>query len=339
MVARKKITIYDVARACNVSYATVSRTLNGHPDVSEETKARILEKCRELGYSPSAQAKGLAKNKSWLVGVVFEDSFENPFWSKLLTNMRSVLETHGYELILMNENLGNGRSIAERIAYRSLEGLIVAGSGQKLDVIEYLNEVRIPVVTINFRLKMHSAVISAQYKGMREMLDYLWKRGHRRIGFAAGDLSTTSARFRFNAYKAFLESRNVEYDESIVIFSDFTVGPRTDCFREVCRMVENGNVPTAFCCSYDIMAIGVIEALQEHGFRVPEDVSVTGFDDLECIQFFHPKITTISQNRELMGIAAGEEILSKLEHRNDSIRTISIPTEIVLRDSVADRMI
>ncbi len=339
MNKNKKITIFDIAKACNVSYATVSRAINGQSDINENTRAKILEKCNELGYKPNAMARGLSQKKSWLVGVVFENSFDNPFFGKILTNLRLTLEEKGYELIFFDDmKYKKIDQLFERIKYRSLDALVVVGVNQNTELIRKLEIIDIPLVTINFRLKNHSAVISHQYRGSWKALEKIWEMGHRDIAFVSSNLESTSGRYRYYAYRRFMKSKNVDIKENDILYSNFSMDARNQCYKLVSENIKKGKVPSAYFCAYDMMAIGVIEALLDNGIRVPEDVSVVGFDDLNYCTFIRPTLTTVKQNREQLGKLAGEEVIRLLEEKDAKSKTIDVPTSLVMRNSLAEKV-
>ena len=268
------ITIYDIAREAGVSYATVSRALNGHADVGPATRERILEVSKRLNYRPRAIARGLTKKKSWLLGVIYQGDFDNPFFGALLSRAKATIEPDGYELLFFHDAAGvTHDELVTRARYRQIDGLIVAGVTQQSSAVQELGSLDIPMVSINFRISPRaSAVVSHHYRGSLDALELLWQHGHRRIGFVAGDLDNTSGRYRYVAYRRFLETHGVNTRPEWVAQSSFDGNVEELSYARVLEAMNHRSPPTAWLCSEDMMAIGAMRALAELGLSVPGDV-------------------------------------------------------------------
>lgn len=331
----KAYTIFDVARECGVSYATVSRVLNGHSDVKESTRERVLQVCKRLNYRPSAMAKGLTQKKSWLIGVVYHGGFDHPFFGRLLSSLKDSVEDHGYELVFFH-GWSDDRvdDLVKRVNYRNIEGLIVAGAAQSSCAVNELKKLDVPMVTVNYRLaETVSAVISTQYKGAYQAMKRLWDWGHRDIGIITGDQQLSSGLYRYKAYTAFLKEKGLEVDPTYVLHSEFSERSEQITYDLVKECIRADHVPTAYFCSYDYMAIGAMKALSEHGFRIPQDISIIGYDDLEICRYVSPRLTTVRQDRTRMGMKAGEILLDLITNPLAVKKTVSVETELIIRES------
>lgn len=336
MKSKTKVTIYDVAKACNVSYATVSRSINSQSDVNEKTRQKVLEMCKKMNYTPNAFARGLSQKKSWLVGIVSEGSFGHPFFGEILSSTRKVLETQNYDLIFIkDEGYQSPEEFKTKIENRNLDAIVVVGVAQNSNMIKTLNDIDIPIVTVNFRLKNHSAIISQQYRGAIKALDELWNLGHRDIIFIAGSMRSTSGRYRYKAFLDFMKNKGIEVKDRNIIKSNFTEESRKNCYEEVQKLIKRKELPTAFFCSYDYMALGVIEALTENDINVPNDISVIGYDDYDYCTYIRPKLSTIKQDKTLMGDLVGKEILRLLRDKKAKPKTIDVPTQLIIRESTS----
>jgi len=332
---RASITIYDIARESGVSYATVSRAINGHFDVKAETRERILETARRLNYRPRAIARGLTTRKSWLLGVAYHGEFDNPFFGRLLSSVKGTIEPAGYELLFFHDASGVGSDeLVSRVRYRQIDGLLVAGVTQGSAAVQALADLEVPTVSINFRLSAQSsAVISQQFRGSWLMLEQLWRWGHRKIGMVTGDLDISSGLYRYAAYTRFLEKHTGGLRSDWILNNVFDQEPEESTYQMIRKAMGKSDPPTAWFCSEDRMAIGAMRACRDLGLDVPGDVSVTGFDDIDACRYVHPQLTTVRQNRMHMGRLSAERLLRQVESPDGFGETITVPTEIVIRGS------
>ena len=329
------VTIYDVARESGVSYATVSRALNGHADVSVQTREHVVEVSERLNYHPRAIARGLTKNKSWLMGVAYRGEFDNPFFGKLLSRAKEIIEPAGYELLFFHDALGvESSELVTRARYRQVDGLLVAGVTQQSPAVQALQDLDIPLVSINFRISSRSSsVISHHFRGSIEAMSHLWSLGHRKIGIVAGDLDITSGLFRYEAYIRFLKLHGLEVRSDWIARTSFSHEPEESSYRLVDDVMRSSDRPTAWFCSEDMMAIGAMRACLDLGYSVPEDVSIVGFDDIDAARFVQPQLTTVRQDRELIGQLSARELLRLVGNHEQSGTAITVPTRLIVRAS------
>jgi LacI family transcriptional regulator len=322
------MSLDEVAKRAGVSASTVSRVLNDISVVKGSTKARVLKAVEELNYHPNLHARTLAGGKSRTLGMI-ASNMENPFFFDVFRSLEAAAHEGGYEVVVANTDYDPERlmrSIRQMIG-RRVAGLAVIVSEMDPDLIEYLTASRIPAVFYDVgRAGRNMSNIRLNYsKGIERVVEYLHDVGHRRLAFVGhhSALGPTSERER-----AFLETvKRVapEAEWRTVADQDGPAGGR----QAMRGLLASGFRPTAAICVNDFTAVGVLRELREQGLSVPEDVSVTGFDNIRLSEYVFPALTTVHIPREKIGLMAWE-MLSPEAARG---REIVIEPELVLRES------
>jgi LacI family transcriptional regulator, repressor for deo operon, udp, cdd, tsx, nupC, and nupG len=329
--------IQDVAKLADVSTATVSRALATPERVSPEARARVLEAIAKTGYVPNPAARTLRSQKTYMVLVVLPD-LSNTFFSKILRGIEETLFEAGYGMIISDLD-GSPEKEAHFAAFTAagrVDGAILLnghlfgqsreGEGQParikiplVAVCEAIPGADIPQIEIDNR--------AAAY-GMTQHLAFL---GHRSIAYVSGPASNILERERFQGFKDGLETAGLPFDPALVLPGDYTIEAGVRAGQD---LVARSTRPTAVFCTSDEMAIGLMRTLFSAGLRVPEDISVAGFDDIEFAAVAEPPLTTIHQPRRELGQAAASALIELLQGR-PSPKRIRLETELVIRDSVA----
>jgi LacI family transcriptional regulator, repressor for deo operon, udp, cdd, tsx, nupC, and nupG len=329
--------IQDVAKLADVSTATVSRALATPERVSPEARARVLEAIAKTGYVPNPAARTLRSQKTYMVLVVLPD-LSNTFFSKILRGIEETLFEAGYGMIISDLD-GSPEKEAHFAAFTAagrVDGAILLnghlfgqsreGEGQParikiplVAVCEAIPGADIPQIEIDNR--------AASY-GMTQHLASL---GHRSIAYVSGPASNILERERFQGFKDGLETAGLPFDPALVLPGDYTIEAGVRAGQD---LVARSTRPTAVFCTSDEMAIGLMRTLFSAGLRVPEDISVAGFDDIEFAAVAEPPLTTIHQPRRELGQAAASALIELLQGR-PSPKRIRLETELVIRDSVA----
>ena len=325
------MNLEEVARRAKVSTATVSRVLNNATVVKSTTRARVVKAIEELRYHPNLHARSLAGGKSRTLGVVVSN-MENPFFFDIYKTIEAVAHKAGFEVVVSNTDY---RSEQLAISVRLMIGRRVAGLAaivSEMDplLIDELSATRIPVVFYDVGTPRHNiANIRVNYRrGMEKVIDYVYSLGHRRLGFighhaALGPInermrSVMDAMARIPA----LEVRTAADADSL------------DGGRMAARaLLDSGPTPTAILCVNDIMAVGALRELRERGLRVPQDVSVTGFDNVKLSEFCYPALTTVHIPRYQIGRKVCDYLMAKSGQPEVASTEILIDPEFVLRDS------
>ena len=336
------VSIIDVAKQANVSISTVSRVLSGstHP-VSEGTRARVLAAADALDYSPSALAQAMVTQATHIVGVIIGDATD-PYFAAITRGVEDVAREHGYLVILCNSDripeieLGYLNTLA---SYR-VDGIIFAGGG--LTDEAYLQKISLALKSyqgrgagcVSLAKHLHStfSVMVDNEQVIKDAMAYLIGLGHRSIAYVSGPGSLTTTTLRLNGYLSALEDHRIKFRPELVFDGDYNYESGLRVAKAIDTLSEQ---PTALLASNDIMAIGCIVGLKELGYRIPEEISVVGIDDIATAQVVDPPLTTVSLPLYDLG-ATGMESLIKLrrgEIENDGV--ITLPHHLILRRSAA----
>ena len=319
----------QVARRARVSTATVSRVLNNSGLVKNTTRARVLRAVEELKYSPNLHARSLAGGRSRTIGVIVSN-IENPFFLDIYKAVEEGAHSNGYELVMANTDYSSERLVTSvrLMIGRRVAGLAAIVSEMDSDLIEELTGNRIPVVFYDVGAPRPNITnIRVNYRrGMEKLTSYLHSLGHRRVGFVGhhATLGPINERLRVLLDSA---GQHTGLQVETAADTDTLEGGR----RAVRALVAASPRPTAIVCVNDLMAVGALRELRERGVRVPEDVSVTGFDNVSLAQFCFPALTTVHIPRDQIG----RTICECLMNVENALRPheFVIDPELVLRDS------
>ncbi len=319
----------EVARRARVSTATVSRVLNNKALVRPATRARVLKAIEELKYSPNLHARSLAGGKSRTIGVIVSN-IENPFFLDIYKAVEGGAHRAGYEVVMANTDYSPERLVASvrLMIGRRVAGLAAIVSEMDSELVDELNGHRIPVVFYDVGAPRRNITnIRVNYRrGMEKLTTYLCSLGHRRLGFVGHHATLDPINERFKAVVA-AAARYARVEVAKATDADTLEGGR----RAARALLSAAPLPTAIVCVNDLMAVGVLRELRERGLRVPDDVSVTGFDDVTLAQFCHPALTTVHIPRDQIG----RTICSVLMPRDAGVleHELVVDPELVVRDS------
>lgn len=296
MVKKKEtITIYDVAREANVSMATVSRVVNGNPNVKPVTRKKVLDVIRQLGYRPNAVARGLASKKTTTVGVVIPD-ISNTFYAELTRGIEDIATMYHYNIILSNSDLKKEKEIQliEALLEKQVDGLLFLG-GELTDTHrEIFAASKVPVVLAATRdeKKELPYVTIDQIQAAKEATTILIQEGHDKIALIGGSLTDSVNGYpRYIGYKEALEENELSLDDSLVRLGDYRYRSGYEAMKSLLEIQPE--LSAAFVAS-DEMAVGAIHAVQDLGKRVPEDVSIIGFENIPLASQVRPLLSTVS---------------------------------------------
>lgn len=328
-------TIFDIARESGVSYSTVSRTLNGFEFVKPSTREKVLAAAKKLGYVPNSQARSLAGGSSALIGVLVP-TLSNSYIIEILHGIDEELAQSHYNLILYSTNRHQGKeaTYVANIVNGAADGLLLVAPSITDPYLEVLRQQDFPYVLIDQddRIEQSMMVKANNRQGAYEATRYLIELGHRRIGFLAGLPQLNSATERFEGYKAALADHGIPFREDYVARGDFRVQVG---HQGVQKLLALRDVPTAIFAANDLSALGAMDAVREHGLRIPEDISLVGFDDIPQAAIAYPKLTTVRQPLDQMGREAVKMLLERLESPFLEVRRLTLETQFIIRDSCA----
>ena len=325
------MTLREVARRAGVSTATVSRVLNDTAAVKASTRSRVLKAAKDLKYSPNLHARVLAGARSRSIGVIVSN-IENPFFLDVYKAIEASARAGGYDVIMASTDYSSERLVSsiQLMARHRLAGLAAIVSEMDAALITELTSQRIPVVFYDVGAPRRNITnIRVDYRrGMEKLTSYLYNLGHRRIGYIGHHLSLGPIHERLQVVR-----------DAVARYADVEVATASDADtleggRRATRVLLDRNPRvTAIVCVNDVMAVGALRELRSQGRRVPDDVSVTGFDDVTLAQFCSPALTSVHIPRDLIGQTICDCLLPREHTLTD--REFLIDPELVLRDSTA----
>lgn len=330
----QKATIYDIANKANVSISTVSRVFNGNSSVSKKTKKKVEKAIEELNYIPNALARSLVNRSSNTIGVIVSD-LTNPFFTYVIDGIEDYLNSQGFTTFLSNtryivekENLYISQMIEKRV-----DGLIIFNTcSEEASIIGRIKNI-IPVVSVQSGLKETDCVNTTDEVGAYQAVDYLIKQGHTKIAFLIYNFennSTVSNRLK-GYYKAHKDN-GVAINKNYILSSNFTPYCGYYMTNEILDKMWD---VTAIFTYNDQLAVSAYYAIQMRGLKIPDDISIIGYDNIELASLMRPALTTVEQPMYEMGKNAAELIIRRIrEDRKPTPQTILLPTKLVLRDSV-----
>lgn len=330
---RRNVTIIDVAHEAGVSYATVSRVINNLDHVRPDKRERVLRAMTRLGYTPNQQARSLAGGRSQIIGLVVRD-LGTGYIGEIVRGIDDELAAAQYDMMLYTTHR---RKTKESVYVTSLaqgmtDGLLLVLPENIETYLQTLRQRRFPFVLIDHQGtgETESAVGATNRQGGYDATQYLIKLGHRRIGFITGSLDLGCARDRLAGYKAALTDWGLSIDPALIQEGDFQQPRGFACAQALLSLLDR---PTGIFASNDVMTFGVMEAVRDRGLRIPDDVSIIGFDDIPQAASVYPPLTTIRQPLAEMGATATRMLLELINNPDQPAQRIELPTELIVRAS------
>ena len=308
------VKLKDIAEKMGVSVATVSRALRHSHEISEEMTDRIIRCANEMGYVANSSAQNLKTNRSYNIGVVYEDKTRaglgHEYFSIMLTSIRDELKKYGYDFTFVSNNIGDRDvSFLNHARYRRCDGVIVVTADFNEPQIVELVKSEIPVVTIDHIFNNRTAVLSDNEDGLEAIVKYVHSKGHRKIAFIHGEITTVTDQrlgaFYRTCYDLGIEV-NKEYIKEALYHLPQKAGQRT---RELLELEDR---PTCIIYPDDYSFMGGATEIEKHGLKIPEDISVVGYDGIFLSRILRPVLTSYSQNSTEIGKVAVEKLLDQI---------------------------
>lgn len=313
------VSMKDIAQRCGVSVATVSKALNGQPDIGEETRNRVLSIAKELGYMTNSAARALKTNRTYNLGVLFVDErrsgLTHEYFSAVLESFKVEAEAHGYDITFINHNVG-GRTTTylQHCLYRGVDGVVIAcvdfGDAQVRELVDS----NIPLVTIDRVFDNRLAVLSDNVQGVSTLVRHVYEKGHRKIAFLHGEHTSVTGN-RLIGFHRTCEELGLQIPEEYIVECVYHDPDR--CAQETRRLLSMPDPPTCILFPDDFSYIGGMNMIQEMGLRIPDDISAVGYDGIHLAKVL--RLTTYSQNAEELGRTAAERLISLIEHPKTTI--------------------
>jgi len=329
------VTIKEIAEKAGVSTATVSRALNGKPDIALETKKKILAIVKELNYTPNNIARAFVTKKTKCIGVVVADN-ANPFYAEIIRGIEETTMRKGYSIILCNTSEDIKREIKaiQVLKEKRVDGMIINPTQKKIEHLRALKEEGIPFVLLNRNIEELEVdcVKNDNIYGAYQATEHLIRLGHKRIGHITGPLYTSSVRERIIGYKKALATYGIPIDESLIANVSLTF---QGGYEGALKLLKSSDPPTAIFAYSDIMAIGVIKACKELKIKIPENLSLVGYDDIEISSFIEVPLTTVRQARYTIGTIITDLLIKRIRRPKSKKppQCIVLKPELVIRNS------
>lgn len=331
------VTIKDIAKKAGFSVTTVSRALNGYDDVNIDTREKIIAVAQELGYYPNRIAQQLVtkKTNTFAVFTLDRETFQNQFITLLISGMMDELALDDYNLLLFpSQRLQSAAEVAGMCRQRGVGGVLIMGLRMNDPVISDLPKTNFPTILVDVPIKGRRAgyVSSDNIAGSAVAVRHLAELGHRQIGFINGHGQAWVSRERLFGFEKALAQHGLPYNSKLVYEGDFS---KESGFQGAQELIKRHPDLTALFVASDLMAVGAVEGLQELGIRVPEDVSVIGFDDQEYARHTRPALTTVRQDMYGMGKQAARLLIQMVEDEEFHPVHTDLKPELVVRESTA----
>lgn len=324
------VSMKDIARRCGVSVATVSKALNGQPDIGEETRARIEQAAREMGYMANAAARALKTNRTYNLGFLFVDErrsgLSHEYFSSMLESFKVEAESHGYDITFINNNVNKQyNSYLQHCLYRGVDGVVIACVDFTDPRVKELAESSLPLVTIDHAFDNRLTVVSDNVTGLEQLVHHAYQKGHRKIAFLHGEM-TAVTRNRLAGFHKACEDLGLEIPPEYIRQCVYHDPARCEeVTRELLALEDR---PTCIIFPDDFSYIGGLNVLNEYHLRIPDDISVMGYDGIHLARAM--RLTTYSQNVKKIGQIAADRLISLIEHPKDTaIERILVPGELL----------
>jgi LacI family transcriptional regulator len=333
------VTMDDIAKEVGVSKSTISRVINNTGKVKEETRQLVLDAIKRLGYTPSSAARSLATNQTGNLGFFIKAKYfsdSDPFYSKVFTGAESEAKKHGYHMII--STIGENDNLMVNID--KVDGVILV-AGMETSVINTFNAVSVPILLVDYVIEDRDivSIMPDAFEGAYMVAKHLVELGYKAIGFVGGLPEHPSIRARYRGFVVALVEAGIGIRKEWVIrdedFTDFDHG-----YSAGKKILMESERPQAIVAANDVMALGVIRACDEMSLRIPNDIAVVGYDNIEYGAYSNPPLTTVNVNKEKLGEVAVQRLLQMIDNKElvNTGERIKIGTNLVVRKSCGASM-
>jgi LacI family transcriptional regulator/LacI family purine nucleotide synthesis repressor len=330
---KNMVSMKDISIACKVSVATVSKALNGHKDIGEDTRELIRKTAKEMGYFPNSSARALKTNKSFNIGVLFIDEarsgLTHDYFGNVLESFKVTVEQQGYDITFISgsKQRKDKMSYLEHCRYRGFDGVVIACIDYDNPEVTELIQSDLPVVTIDHIFNGRTGIMSDNIKGMQDLFTYVYECGHRKIAYIHGERNNYVTTIRLTTLYRTAEEYGVEIPDEYIkasAFRDiFTTAEMTS------QLLELPDPPTCILFPDDFASLGGINAIKSKGLKIPRDISIAGYDGIKTTKYLEPQLTTISQDTDKIGRYAGLKLIELIEKPKTALAEyINVPGEL-----------
>lgn len=336
---RNNITIKDVAKQSGVSISTVSRVINDSKPVTDEVKQRVLDVIKETGYIPNPLARSLVTKKSKLIGVVVPE-LSDSFVNEILNGIEEIAKMYDYDILLANTYSNREQELKSinLLRAKQVEGIVMISWKVEEEHINYIQNCGIPATYISKTARNYDihTVSTSNKEATYDMTKYLVGKGHEKIAFImTSEDDTVLEMERLSGYEDALSENNIKLEKTLIKNGGTTYEKGYESMKE---LLDDNIIPDAAFVTGDEAAIGAINAICDAGYKVPEDISVAGFNDVKIAKMYRPKLTTVYQPLYDMGAVAMRMVIKMINKEILEEKKIELPYRIVERESVIDRI-
>ncbi|MBZ5753770.1 MULTISPECIES: catabolite control protein A [Metabacillus] len=328
------VTIYDVAREASVSMATVSRVVNGNPNVKPTTRKKVLDAIERLGYRPNAVARGLASKKTTTVGVIIPD-ISSIFYSELARGIEDIATMYKYNIILSNSDQNKDKELhlLNTMLGKQVDGIVFMSGNVTEELVEQFKRSPVPIVlAASVDLSESTPSVNINYEqSAYDVISMLIEKGHKRIAYVEGPAEEPVNRLKKSVgYKRALEDAGIPFEEELVIEGDYSYDSGIEAFEKIEELTEK---PTAIFVGTDEMALGVIHGAQDRNYSIPNDFEVVGFDNTRLSTMVRPQLTTVVQPTYDIGAVAMRLLTKYMNKEEVDNHIVELPHRIEFRQS------
>lgn len=336
---RRVITLKDLAKALNVSVTTVSKALNGHPDISPKRKKEIQDYADKMGYIPNQVAKSFRRQKTKLIGILLSNNY-NPFNARMIHGIEETSSTYGYRCVLMNsdDDAKKERQLIDELKGLNVAGVIMTPISCERSGCELLKKYDIPYVLVKRYISKDedTYVVVDDYKAAYIATKHLCSYKNDKVYFLNFLHNVASSKLRIEGYKAALKDCGMTYDPSCVVMDCKDL---TDGYENMKIILENHKPPFSVLCYSDYIAAGAMCAIQERGYSLPYDVALAGTDDIEILSFMRPRLTTVAVPKRRLGVRSAELLFEMIDRKEKAEMNDEDFVEEPKREIVAPELI
>ncbi len=313
------VTIQELSKLCGVSVSTVSKALNGYSDISDKTRALVIKTANDMGYFPNANARALKLKKTYSIGVLFNTlqniGLKNDYFAHILEAFKEEAAQNGYDITFIEHYIGRRKmTYLEHCQYRHFDGVcIMCADFENEEVIRLVNS-DIPVLTIDYAFQKAYSIISDNYGGMKQLVNYIIRQGHTDIAYIYG-VNSLVTRNRVDGFLDTLEDNGLtvppEYLRESLYRNMLTAEEQT------MKLLQLPNRPTCIIAPDDTSAMGVVSAIRKCGLQIVRDISIAGYDGIDSTQFIGIKLATVRQERDAIGRQAAKKLIEMIEKNSE----------------------
>jgi LacI family transcriptional regulator len=330
-------TIKDLSLRCGVSVSTVSKALNGYQDISESTREIVIKAANEIGYFPDANARALKMKKTYNIGVLFSTlsnhGLRNEYFAHILASFKERAAKRGYDITFIEHNIGNRKmTYLEHCRYRNFDGVFIAcAEFSDSEVLELVNS-DYPVVTIDHAFNEAISVLSDNVEGMKQLIQYIIDQGHTKIAYIHGTKSSVTHN-RLVSFNNVLKENGISIPDEYFVEGIYRSAESAE--ELALRLLELPDPPTCIVAPDDYAALGVMNTARRLGLKIPDDISIAGYDGISVSQALEPKLTTIKQDTDKIGAEAAKQLINLIESpMTTSLDNIYLKVQLVKGGSV-----